>query len=136
MEKTIFEKIIENGNAEGNNFIFQDEYCAAFLDIAPVKKGHTLLISKNPYPWIQDVPDSELQHIMLVAKRIIQSMKNANLADYVQLTVMGTEVPHFHIHLIPHAFSDLVETSHQRPVDNYTSQEEKESYISKIKNSL
>lgn len=136
MEKTIFQKIIEQGNAEGGDFIYQDDHCVAFLDIAPVKKGHTLLVSKNPYPWIQNVPDEELKHIMLAAKKIITSMKKSGMADYVQLTVMGTEVPHFHVHLIPHSFSDKTETSHKRTIDNYIDNNEKNSYNEKIKNSL
>jgi histidine triad (HIT) family protein len=114
------------------DIIYEDDICMAFLDLFPVKKGHTLLISKKPYPWIQDVPVQELSHIMGIAQDIIKTMKIKIHADYVQLGVVGTEIPHFHIHLIPHLLSDRVETSHDRPVDSYKDDAERQLFVKNL----
>ncbi len=134
MQKTIFEKIIDREIPA--DIVYEDDICIGFLDISPVKKGHVLLVSKSPFTWIQDVPDAELSHIMIVVKKIIEGMKIGISADYVQVGIVGTEVPHFHIHLIPHMLSDQIETSHTRPVDHYKDNFEKNEYVQKIKNSL
>lgn len=134
MEKTLFQKIIDREIPA--DIVYEDDVCVGFLDIAPVKKGHTLLVSKNPYPWIQDVPDQELSHMMSVSKRIILGMKSSIRADYVQVGVVGTEIPHFHIHLIPHKNDDPVATSHDRPVDSYADTAEQHAFRDAIKNSL
>jgi histidine triad (HIT) family protein len=131
--KTIFEKIIDREIPA--DIVYEDDICIAMLDIAPVKKGHVLVCSKKPYPWIEDVPDNELSHIMLVVKKLIQDMKTNLERDYVQVGVVGTEVPHFHVHLIPHLLTDKVETSHHRPIDAYVDEAEKKLYVDKIKNS-
>ncbi len=132
--KTIFEKIIDREIPA--DIVYEDNVCIAMLDIAPVKKGHVLVCSKKPYPWIEDVPDTELSHIMLVTKKLIKDMKSGLKRDYVQVGVVGTEVPHFHVHLIPHLLTDKVETSHHRPHDAYVNDEEKNIYVDHIKNPL
>jgi histidine triad (HIT) family protein len=76
------------------------------MDIHPVSKGHLLLISKEPYEWIQDVPDELLSKMFLKVKKLILSMKKGLGCDYVQVSVVGKDVPHFHIHLIPRHFND------------------------------
>lgn len=124
--KTVFEKIIDREIAA--DIVYEDDICLAFLDIAPVKKGHTLLVSKRPYPWVEQVPDDELSHMMIISKQLIQGMKSHIAADYVQITIVGTEVPHFHIHLIPHKKSDPVITSHERVVDNYQDDTQRQEY--------
>ena len=131
MQKTIFEKIIDREIPA--DIIYEDDICIAFLDIFPVKKGHVLLCSKKPYPWIQDVPTHELGQIMEVGQSIIKNMKSSLTIDYVQVGIVGTEIPHFHVHLIPHLFSDKVETSYNRPVDSYTSDEERLSFVDRLK---
>lgn len=134
MEKTLFQKIIDREIPA--DIVYEDDVCVGFLDISPVKKGHTLLVSKNPYPWVQDVPDEELSHMIIVSKKIIFGMKESIHADYVQVEIVGTEIPHFHIHLIPHKNTDPVATSHNRPIDSYKDTEEQRSFRDAIKNSL
>lgn len=134
MEKTIFEKIIDREIPA--DIVYEDDLCLGFLDISPVKKGHTLLVSKKPYPWVQDVPNEELSHMIMISKKIILGMKKSIHADYVQIGIVGTEVPHFHIHLIPHMKTDKVETSHNRPIDSYKDINEQHLFRDAIKNSL
>lgn len=129
-EKTIFQKIIDREIPVP--IVYEDEHFFAFLDINPVTKGHTLLITKEPYRWMQDVPDTVLGEIFICSKRIIHAMKESLGCDLVSVVVEGKEVPHFHIHLIP---GDM-ET--KNAVWNHTSYEEGEQkvYADKIRNSL
>lgn len=135
IQKTIFEKIIDREIPA--DIIYEDDVCVGFLDIAPVRKGHTLLISRKPYPWIDDVPEDEYLHIMKTAQQMIKHMRSQLGVDYVQVGVVGTEVSHFHVHLIPRKLSEGgVEDSHHRPVDQYVSPEEKQYYIEQLKKPL
>ena len=102
--ETIFSKIIR-GEIPCTK-IYEDEESIAFLDISPVAKGHTLLIPKEPYVWMQDVPDELLGKMFVKAKKIMLAIKNGLGCDYVQISVVGKDVPHFHIHLIPRYFED------------------------------
>jgi histidine triad (HIT) family protein len=104
MENCIFCKIIA-GNIPALK-VFEDEESLAFLDIHPVTKGHILLIPKIHIEWIQDVPDVLLSSMFSKTKKLIHSMKESLLCDYVQISIVGKDVPHFHIHLIPRFFDD------------------------------
>ena len=103
-EQTVFEKIINQEIPA--DIWFQTDYSIAFLDINPISLGHTLLISKEPYRWIQDVPANELGQIMSDVPKLINKLIKATGADYIQVAVMGLDVPHFHTHLIPRKFGD------------------------------
>ena len=78
-----------------------DEKHFAFLDINPVAPGHTLFISKREVDYIFDLSDSEYLELQLFAKRVAEAMKQALPCKRVGVAVMGLEVPHVHIHLIP-----------------------------------
>ncbi len=131
MSDTIFGKIINREVPA--NIIYEDDDFLSFMDIHPVAKGHLLIIPKAQYTWIQDVPDTVLAKSMLLAKKHIHAMKKAIGCDYVQLTVVGNEVPHFHIHLIPRYHNDTVaaytHTSYETP-------EEIGAYAENIKEAL
>ncbi len=101
---TIFSKIIR-GEIPCTK-IYEDEESLAFLDINPVTKGHTLLIPKEPYVWMQDVPDELLASLFVKTKKLMTAIKSGLMCDYVQISVVGKDVPHFHIHLIPRYFDD------------------------------
>lgn len=104
MSDSIFQKIIKKEVPA--NIIYEDENFLCFLDIAPVKKGHLLLITKTPYRWMQDVPDNILSEIFILTKKIMSHMiKNLN-CDFVQIGIVGKDVPHFHIHLIPRSLTN------------------------------
>ncbi len=100
MNDTIFGKIIRKEIPA--TIIYEDEQFLAFLDINPVAKGHILLIPKDQYAWMQDAPDELIAAIFIKAKELMVVLKKALHADYIKLSIVGNEVPHFHIHLIPH----------------------------------
>lgn len=81
--------------------VAEDEEFFAFLDINPVAKGHTLVIPKKEIDYIFDVEDASLGRMMAFAKRVARAQEAAIPCKRVGLAVMGVEVPHAHIHLIP-----------------------------------
>ncbi len=89
--------------------VYEDETCLAFLDIRPVTVGHMLIIPKSHHEWVQDLPNEILSHCFITAKTLINQIKTKLGADYVQMSVVGKDVPHFHIHLIPRQLSDGLE---------------------------
>ncbi|MBE9487567.1 MAG: HIT family protein [Bacteroidetes bacterium] len=80
--------------AENENFV-------AILDAFPVQKGHTLIIPKREEDNIFDLSDSELSEMMIFAKSVAKTLEKAFNCRKVGVTVIGLEVPHAHIHLIP-----------------------------------
>ncbi len=112
MNDTVFGKIIR-GEIPAER-IYEDEQCIAIIDIHPAAKGHLLLIPKEHYIWMQDVPDALLSSLFTTAKKLMSSLIGALGCDYVQLSVIGKDVPHFHIHLIPRYDTDtLVNWQHE-----------------------
>ena len=73
----------------------------AFLDINPVAKGHTLVIPRREVDYIFDMEDDELAEYQVFAKRVAAALKKAFPCKKVAQVVLGLEVPHAHIHLIP-----------------------------------
>ena len=73
----------------------------AFLDINPVVKGHTLVIPRREVDYIFDMDDDELAEFQIFAKRVAKAVKKAFPCKKVAQVVLGLEVPHAHIHLIP-----------------------------------
>jgi len=82
-------------------FTYEDENFVGFLDIHPKAPGHTLLIPKEHYVWMQEAPDEVVSEIFKTAKKLMKKMITEIPCDYVQLNILGKDVPHFHIHLIP-----------------------------------
>lgn len=81
--------------------IYEDEQVLAFLDIKPINPGHVLVIPKKHYPFVGETPDTELQAVVLAAKKIGNLMKQKlDITGYSLLT-FGRDVPHFHLHVIP-----------------------------------
>lgn len=81
--------------------IAEDDRYFAFLDINPVAKGHTLVIPKREEDYIFDIDDDEYAGLHLFAKRVAKALKAALPCKRIGVAVMGLEVPHAHIHLIP-----------------------------------
>ncbi|MBO4826595.1 MAG: HIT family protein [Prevotella sp.] len=79
----------------------EDEHFYAFLDINPVKEGHTLVIPRREVDYIFDMEDDELAAFQLFAKKVATAIKKAFPCRKVAQVVLGLEVPHAHIHLIP-----------------------------------
>ncbi len=96
---TIFTRIVRG---EIPSFkIYEDEHFYAFLDINPMTKGHTLVIPKKEVDYLFDIDDTMLSEMMVVSKKIAQAIKKAVECNRVGMMVVGLEVPHAHIHLIP-----------------------------------
>ncbi len=96
---TIFTKIV-NGEIPCYK-VAEDENYFAFLDINPMAEGHTLVIPKREQDYIFDLEDEELGGLMKFAKRVAASLKANIECSRVAVVVLGLEVPHAHIHLIP-----------------------------------
>ena len=96
---TLFTKII-HGELPSYK-IAEDDKFYAFLDINPLKEGHTLVIPKQEIDYFFDIHDDILQDYILFSKRVAKSIEKSIPCVRVGLTVIGLEVPHAHIHLIP-----------------------------------
>ena len=96
---TIFTKIV-NGEIPCYK-VAEDENYFAFLDINPMAEGHTLVIPKREQDYIFDLEDEELGGLMKFAKKVAASLKANIECSRVAVVVLGLEVPHAHIHLIP-----------------------------------
>lgn len=81
--------------------IAEDETCFAFLDINPLKQGHTLVVPKQETDQFFDVADDTLCALTLFSKKLAVAIKKAYPCNRVSMQVIGLEVPHAHIHLIP-----------------------------------
>ncbi|MFA5571292.1 MAG: HIT family protein [Sphaerochaetaceae bacterium] len=86
--------------------LFQDELCTVILDIAPVNKGHMLVISNEVYPTLETCPLSTLSHMMSVVQACDTKLRETLKADAVNIVIndgpaAGQEIPHLHIHVIP-----------------------------------
>lgn len=95
----IFSKIV-NGEIPAYK-VAEDENYLAFLDIFPVAKGHTLVIPKKEVDYIFDLEDDLYNGLQAFAKKVAVSLKKAIPCKKVGVLVLGLEVPHAHIHLIP-----------------------------------
>lgn len=96
---TIFSKIIA-GDIPSYK-VAEDECFYAFLDINPLAKGHTLVVPKREVDYIFDLDDEELAAMQVFAKRVALAIQQAFPCKKVGQAVIGLEVPHAHIHLIP-----------------------------------
>ncbi|ALO16068.1 HIT-like protein [Salinivirga cyanobacteriivorans] len=97
--ETIFSKIVK-GDIPSHK-VYEDDNFLAFLDIAPLKKGHTLVIPKRTEDYLFDLDDSELAEMMIVSKKVAKAIKKVFPCEKVGVAVLGLEVPHAHIHLVP-----------------------------------
>ena len=99
MSDSIFTKIIK-GEIPCYK-IAEDDRFIAFLDVSPIKKGHTLVVPKAQIDYLFDLDDSLLSDLMIFAKKVAQKMERAISCERIGIAVIGLEVPHAHIHLVP-----------------------------------
>ncbi len=96
---TIFSRII---SGEIPNYrVAEDDRFYAFLDVNPIQKGHTLVVPKQEVDYIFDLDDRTLGDMMVFAKKVAAKIKKSRGVKKVAVVVIGLEVPHAHIHLIP-----------------------------------
>jgi len=96
---TIFTKII-NGEIPCYK-IAENENYFAFLDINPLKEGHTLIVPKTETDYIFDLDDDQLSGMILFSKKVAEGIRKAIPCNRIGVAILGLEVPHAHIHLVP-----------------------------------
>jgi histidine triad (HIT) family protein len=111
MEESIFTKIIK-GEIPAHK-VYEDEQVLAFLDIHPVGNGHTLVVPKRQVEFLWDLEDEEYQAVMMAAKAVARRLRDVLGVAYVGVKVIGVDVPHAHVQLIP--FNTAAE--YNRPQD-------------------
>lgn len=129
-EKNIFQKIID-GEIPSTK-VYEDAQFLAFLDIDPKSLGHTLLIPKEPVVWMQEASDQLISSIFIQTKKIMLAIKAGIGCDYVEVRVVGEEVPHFHIHIIPRHHGENLSSMRK----SYKDPEQMDEYAKKIKQYL
>ncbi len=113
--------------------IAEDENYYAFLDINPLSKGHTLVIPKKEVDYLFDVEDELLGGMMIFAKKVARAIDEVIDCKRVGLAVLGLEVPHAHIHLIP--INHLSDIDFSRPKLKFSDDEFRET-AAKIRSAL
>lgn len=96
---SIFTKII-NGEIPAHK-IYEDEKTLAFLDIHPVQPGHTLVVPKKEVEFVWDLPDEDYQAVMATVKIVAKRLKEKLGVPFAGVQIIGEEVPHAHVHVIP-----------------------------------
>ncbi len=119
---SIFTKII---NKEVPSYkVAENEKFYAFLDIFPLKKGHTLVVPKKEIDYIFDINDELLQEYVVFAKKVALAIEKSIKCNRVGMSVIGLEVPHAHIHLIP--IDKIGDTNFSNPKLKFSEEEFKE----------
>lgn len=121
---TIFTKIIE-GEIPCYKIAENDKFLA-FLDISPLAKGHTLVIPKVEIDYIFEVDDTILGEMMVFAKKVALKVENAIPCKRIGVAVIGLEVPHAHIHLVP--LNNVEDINFSRPKLSFTKEEMEETW--------
>ena len=127
---SIFSKIVKN---ELNCFkVFEDKNHLAFLDIRPNTRGHTLCIPKKENDYILDLSEKEFLDLMKFARIVALGIKNSISCSRVAISVVGLEINHTHIHLIPVNSMDDLNFNHNVSF----SEEEMKNIAKKIRDSI
>ena len=115
---TIFSKIIA-GEIPSYK-IAEDDYFFAFLDIFPIAEGHTLVVPKLEVDKFFDLPDQYLSRLLVFAKPIAQAIEKAVPCNRCGMSVIGLEVPHAHLHLVP--INGVQDLDFSKPKIKYTAE--------------
>lgn len=99
MENCIFCKIAAGEIPAGK--VYEDDQVMAFLDIHPKAPGHTLVVPKAHHRWFHQMPDELSDRVFRISKKLAKDLSAQHQTEYIQLKIMGDEVPHVHIHLVP-----------------------------------
>lgn len=113
--------------------IYEDENIVSFLDINPFIKGHTLVIPKKHSRWIWDIPDKDYSKFTLEIKKTAEILKKAFDTDCIQQLIIGMEVPHTHVHLLPRTKNDGFSEFPKQPLSPKPTNEEIKQVAEKIK---
>ena len=135
MDNCIFCKII--ANEIPSHKVYEDENVLAFLDIAPVNPGHTLVVPKKHYANLEEISADELCLVIKAVKKVGQAIKSGLKAPGYNIAVnndpvAGQVVPHLHFHLIPRKEGD----GHQLWQQGKYNEDEAENIVNKLKDKL
>lgn len=119
---TIFTRII-NGEIPCHR-IAEDERYFAFLDINPLKAGHTLVVPKKETDYLFDMDDDDLAGIVLFSRKVAAAIRIAYPCNRIGIAVLGLEVPHAHIHLVP--MDSMEDVNFKNPKLRFTPEEFRE----------
>lgn len=125
-DPSIFTKII-NGEIPCHK-IYEDDLTLAFLDIYSPINGHTLVVPKNQVEFLWDLGDIDYQGVTASAQKVAKRLREVLGVPYVGVKVVGVDVPHAHIHLIP--FSEILDY-HKAGVEN--SEPDHEAFATLVK---
>jgi histidine triad (HIT) family protein len=120
---SIFTKIV-NGEIPCYK-VAENEKFLAFLDISPLAKGHTLVIPKKEIDYIFDIDDPLLGELFIFSKKVALAIEKVISCKRIGITVIGLEVPHAHVHLIP--INNVSDMNFARPKLSFKSEELKET---------
>lgn len=127
MENCIFCKIVRGEIASTK--VYDGVDSIAFIDLSPVNKGHVLAIPKKHIENMASADDDTISSIFRVSRDLMVKIKKNLNCDYVQISIIGEQVPHFHIHLIPRYHNDNLPPW---PTKKYESIDEMVEYANKI----
>ena len=116
---SIFTRIVQ-GDIPAHKVAETEDYLA-FLDINPLAKGHALVIPKKEVDYIFDIGDEELAGLMAFAKRVAKAIEAVVPCERIGVSVIGLEVPHAHVHLIP--INDIGDMNFSKPKGSPSQQE-------------
>jgi histidine triad (HIT) family protein len=103
---TLFTRII--ARELPGRFVYEDDQCVAFLTVAPIRPGHTLVVPRAEIDHWLDVPPALTAHLFQTAQTVGRAIQRAFPCEKIGLMIAGLEVPHTHLHLVPvNAISDL-----------------------------
>jgi histidine triad (HIT) family protein len=119
---TIFTKII-NGEIPCYKIAENDNYFA-FLDINPLKAGHTLVVPKGETDYIFDLDNDQLAGLILFSKKVAAAIKSVIPCSRIGVAILGLEIPHAHIHLVP--MDTMEDVNFKNPKLKFSAEEFKE----------
>jgi histidine triad (HIT) family protein len=105
MEDCIFCKIVAD-EVPSEKATHKDGKVVSLRDLHPLRPGHTLIIPVEHHRWFWEMPDELSSDVFKIAREVSAKLKEEQKSDYVQLSIIGKDVPHVHMHLIPRMFDD------------------------------
>ena len=130
---TIFSKIIR-GEIKSYK-IAEDDHFFAFLDVFPLREGHTLVVPKTEVDNLFDLNEEYLSRLLLFAQPIAKAIEKAFRCNRCGISVIGLEVPHAHVHLIPiNSANDLNFTQHKAKASDEKLKEVQEKILKSLSN--
>lgn len=91
------------------DFVYEDEFVMAFMDMDPINEGHVLLVPKQHYLDVDEIPDELLAHLMIVSKKILKALKEIYRPDGYSIVQDGgafNDIGHYHLHIFPRYVDD------------------------------